>query len=83
MYFVYLLECSDKSIYTGITTDIKRRFEEHRSGKGGHFTRSRKVIKVLYTEEQSSRSEALKREAQIKSWSRPKKLELVLNGKIR
>ncbi len=83
MYFVYLLECSDKSIYTGITTDIKRRFEEHRSGKGGHFTRSRKVTKVLYTEEQPSRSEALKREAQIKSWSRPKKLELVLKGKIR
>ena len=83
MYHVYLLECEDGSIYTGITTDVSRRFEEHRSGKGGHFTRSKKVKKVLYTEEQVDRSSALKREAEIKKLPRPKKLELVRLAKLR
>lgn len=76
MYFVYLLECDGKTIYTGITTDVERRFSEHTSGKGGHFTRARKVKKVLYTEKQPDRSSALKREAEIKGWTRAKKLEL-------
>jgi len=77
MYYVYLIECDDQSIYTGITTDVDRRFAEHQAGKGGHFTRSRKVKKVLYTEKQPDRSSALKREAEIKSWPREKKLALV------
>lgn len=77
MYYVYLLECGDGSIYTGVTTDVARRFAEHKAGKGGHFTRSRKVRKVLYTEEQPDRSAAQKREAEIKSWPREKKLALV------
>ncbi len=76
-YFVYLVECDDTSIYTGITTDVGRRFDEHAAGKGGHFTRSRKVKKVLYTEPQPDRSSALKREAEIKGWTRAKKLALV------
>lgn len=77
MYFVYLLECGDKSIYTGITTDVERRFKEHSSGKGGAYTRSKKVKKVLYTERFSTRSEALKREAEIKGWHQAKKLALI------
>ena len=77
MYFVYLLECADHSIYTGITTDVERRFEEHKTGLGGHFTRSRKVVKILYTEKHPDRSSALKREAEIKAWPREKKLRLV------
>ncbi len=79
MYFVYLIECSDKSIYTGITTDVARRFNEHKTGIGGHYTRSKQVVKVLYTEQFKTRGEALKREAQIKGWRRDKKLALVLN----
>lgn len=80
MYFVYLIECSDKSIYTGITTDVIRRFKEHKNGEGGHYTSSKRVIKILYTEQCKTRSEALKRESEIKSWRREKKLALVLNG---
>jgi putative endonuclease len=76
MYFIYLLECSDKSIYTGITTDVARRFKEHKDGKGGRYTRAKQVVKVLYTEKAKTRSRALKREAEIKSWPREKKLEL-------
>ncbi|MFZ3019951.1 MAG: GIY-YIG nuclease family protein [Minisyncoccia bacterium] len=77
MYFVYLIECGDKSIYTGITTDVKRRFLEHKGGIGGHFTRSRGVKKILYTEEHLDRSSALKRERQIKGWRREKRLDLI------
>lgn len=79
MYYLYLIECRDKSIYTGITTDVKRRFKEHASGKGGAYTRSRKVKKILYTEQFANRSQAQKREAEIKSWSRNKKLNLIKN----
>ena len=77
MYFVYLIQCEGGSIYTGITTDIKRRFKEHQDKVGGHYTRAHKVEKILYTEECQTRSEALKREAEIKKLSRGKKLELV------
>lgn len=77
MYFVYLIECSDKSIYTGITTDIKRRFNEHKNKKGGHYTSSKQVVRVLHTEQYETRAEALKRETQIKGWRRDKKLALI------
>ncbi len=77
MYYLYLLQCSDGSIYTGITTDVQRRFTEHKSGIGGRFTRSRTVTKILYTEKFPTRSQALKREAEIKSWRRPQKLALI------
>ena len=81
MYYVYLIECQDKTLYTGITTDIQRRFKEHSSGKGGAYTRSKKVKKVLYTEKYNTRSEAQKREFEIKSWRRGKKLNLIKLGK--
>jgi len=77
MYFVYLLECKDGSLYTGITTDVERRFAEHKSGIGGHYTRSKEVVRVVYTEQYPNRSFALKREAQIKGWTRQKKLALI------
>ena len=77
MYFIYLIECSDKSIYTGITTDVVWRFNEHKTGIGGHYTSSKQVVKVLYTEQYSTRSEALKREVQIKSWRKEEKLALI------
>jgi putative endonuclease len=74
MYFVYILECLDDSLYTGITTDVVRRFNEHKNGKGGHYTRSVGVRKIVYTEEHPDKSSALKREAQIKRWRREKKV---------
>ena len=77
MYYVYIIECEDKSLYTGITNNLERRFAEHKSGRGGHYTSAKEVIKILYTEEHSNRSSALKREFEIKSWRREKKLELI------
>jgi putative endonuclease len=77
MWHVYILVCKNKSLYTGITNDLKRRFQEHVTGKGGHFTRAFGAKKILYSEECADRASALKREAQIKGWTRRKKLELV------
>lgn len=77
MYFLYILKCKDGSLYTGITTDVKRRFTEHKNGKGGHYTRSKKAVKLLYTEKHKNRSSASKREAKIKGWSRMKKFKLI------
>jgi putative endonuclease len=75
-YFVYLLECGDGSLYTGITTDIDRRFLEHQNGIGSHFTRAKGAKCIVYTEGQPDRSSAQKREAEIKKWPRAKKLTL-------
>ena len=55
MYYVYLIQCEDGSIYTGITTDLERRFKEHSDKIGGHYTRAHKVEKILYTEEYPTR----------------------------
>lgn len=77
MYFVYIIECRDASLYTGITTDVGRRFKEHKEGRGGRYTRAKKVKKLLYFEKQKDRSSALKREAQIKRLPKSKKLALV------
>jgi putative endonuclease len=77
MYFVYLLLCKDKSIYTGITTDVERRLKEHKDGVGAKYTRSRTPIQILHTESFRNRSKAQKREAEIKRWPRQKKLQLI------
>jgi len=77
MYFVYILTCKDGSLYTGITTDVQRRFAEHKSGHGGSYTSAKGVVKVVYTERRRNRSSASRREAEIKSWPREKKLHLI------
>ncbi len=77
MYFVYLLKCSDDSIYCGITTDVDRRFQEHKDGIGSHYTKAKKAVRIIYTEEHADRSSASRREAEIKKWSREKKMELI------
>lgn len=76
MYYVYLLLCDDRSIYTGITTDVERRFNEHKNGDGGNYTRSHGAKKILYIERRATRSKALIREASIKKLPRTKKLAL-------
>jgi putative endonuclease len=74
MWFVYVILCGDGSFYTGYSDDVERRFALHQSGKGGRYTRAKKVVKVIYQEQLSSKSEALKKEAEIKSWSRAEKI---------
>ena len=77
IWFVYMALCADKSLYTGITTDVRRRFAEHKAGTGARYTRAKRITKILYAEKQKSRSSALKREAEIKNWTRAKKLEFL------
>lgn len=77
MYYVYIIKCEDNSLYTGITNDIKRRFSEHKNKIGGHYTASHNVKKIVYTEKFETKGKALKREAQIKTWTHKKKLELI------
>jgi len=77
-YFVYILECSDKTLYTGIATDVERRLDEHNnSDKGAKYTKIRRPLKLVYSEESQDRSSASKREYEIKKLSREKKLELI------
>lgn len=79
-YFVYILECSDKTLYTGIATDLQRRLYEHNnSDKGAKYTKVRRPLKLVYSEESQDRSSASKREYEIKKLSRIKKLELIRN----
>ena len=77
-WFVYMIEASDGSLYTGVTTDVQRRFAEHcGSDKGAKFFRGRKPQKIVYTQDHPDRSSALKREAEIKKLSRQNKLQLL------
>jgi len=76
-YFVYILTCSDGSLYTGITNDLKRRVSEHNEKIGSRYTRSRLPVILSYSEEYENKPEALKREYEIKRLRRQEKLELV------
>ena len=80
-YYVYMVECSDGTYYTGITTDIKRRIEEHNtSEKGAKYTRTRRPVKLVYSEEYPDRSSASKREWEIKNkFTRAEKQKLLLS----
>ena len=69
--------CKDGSFYTGATNNLEKRFAEHKNGKGGHYTRSHQPIKILYFEQLDTKSTALKREIEIKSWSREKKIRIL------
>ncbi len=77
MWYVYILQCVNDSLYTGSTNNLKKRFLDHKNGKGGHYTRSHKPVKLIYQENCGTKSEALKRESQIKSWSREKKISIL------
>lgn len=81
MWYVYMLECEDSSLYTGVTTDVERRFQEHESGVGAKYTKAHRPKRLVYTEAYESRSEACIREARIKTLSHAQKLLLVKHGK--
>lgn len=76
-WVVYILECKDGTLYTGITTDVGKRFAAHSSGKGAKYTRGRRPLELVYREECGDHSAALKREAEIKKLSRKEKEKLI------
>ena len=77
MYFCYLLRCSDGSLYTGITDNLERRLKQHNLGKAAKYTAARRPIALVWSEPQPTLSAALRREAQLKRWSRREKQALV------
>ncbi len=74
---LYILECGDGTLYTGITDDYEKRFQAHCSGKGAKYTRGRGPLRMCYREQCKDHSAALRREAQIKKMSRRDKLKLI------
>ncbi len=75
-WHVYIIQSSDNSYYTGITTDLKRRFEQHANGHGAKFFNGRAPVKIVYTERGHTRSSASKREASIKKLTKKEKSKL-------
>jgi len=77
-YFVYIIKCSDETLYTGITTDVERRIDEHNSSdKGAKYTKIRRPVALVYSEASQNRSSASKREYAIKKLKREEKMELI------
>lgn len=72
-WHVYILRCSDNSLYTGLTNDLDARLAAHNAGKGAKYTATRRPVSMVYHEPAESKSAALKREIQIKRWPRAKK----------
>ena len=77
MFYVYILRCADDSLYCGYTTDVEKRFEKHKSGKGAKYTRSHLPLEIVYIEEFETKSDALKRECEIKSMTKLQKEKLI------
>ena len=76
-WIVYIVQCADNTLYTGITNNLERRIAQHESGKGAKYTKGRAPLIVIHTEKYRTKGEALKREYQIKSLDRPAKLQLI------
>lgn len=83
-WFVYILRCADDTLYAGITTEPARRVDEHNTDNalGARYTRSRRPVRLVYSEELDSRSAAAKREAELKKMGRQQKLALVSGYKV-
>jgi len=77
MFFCYILECADGTFYTGWTTDPARRLRTHNRGAGARYTRTRRPVRLVYVETQPDRSEAMRRERQIKTFDRSRKKALI------
>jgi putative endonuclease len=79
---LYIVSCADDTLYTGIAKDVDARLSAHNSGRGAAYTRSRRPVRLLYREDGFSRSEALVREAEIKSWPRAQKRKLAATAPL-
>jgi putative endonuclease len=76
MPFVYIVRCADGTLYTGWAVDVLARVQAHNAGRGARYTRTRRPVKLIYSEELSTRTEAMRRERAIKGWPRARKLAL-------
>lgn len=81
-YYVYILLCNDKTFYIGTSNNVKKRVATHNAGKGAKYTKTRRPVKLMYTEELENKSQALKREIAIKKLSRLQKENLLKSNGI-
>lgn len=81
MNYVYIIKCKDNSLYTGWTNNLEKRFKDHSDGKGAKYTKGRGPLELVYFETFEDKREAMKREYEIKHFSRDKKLELISSKK--
>ncbi|WP_338214135.1 GIY-YIG nuclease family protein [Companilactobacillus muriivasis] len=81
-YYVYMLLCNDKTFYTGTSNNVEKRVATHNAGKGAKYTKVRRPVKLMYSEELANKSEALKREIAIKKLSRQQKITLLKSNGI-
>jgi putative endonuclease len=80
MFFTYILKCNDGTFYTGSTNDLQKRLHEHNNAKNGaHYTKIRRPVELVYSEELATYAEARAREAEIKRMSRSEKIEIIKN----
>ena len=79
-WFVYILRCADRTLYTGVTTDMEKRLADHCSGRGARYTRARLPVNLVYVEPATDRGAALRRESEIKRMRAVDKRELVARG---
>ncbi|MBU1113450.1 MAG: GIY-YIG nuclease family protein [Candidatus Omnitrophica bacterium] len=79
-WYLYIIKCKDQKLYTGITNNLDNRIKQHNRGQGCRFTKFRRPVELKYSEEFLSKSEVLKREAEIKGWSKDKKIQLINRG---
>ena len=79
-HFVYIVRCSDNSLYTGYTNNVEARINKHNAGKGAKYTKIRRPVVLVYQEMYETKSEALRREYEIKTFTRQRKLKLIEEG---
>lgn len=80
-WFLYILECSDGSFYTGITNDLERRVKMHGDGRGAKYTRSRRPVRMIYSESCKGRTAAMVRECAVKTYSKKEKMKLIFSDR--
>lgn len=79
-HYIYIVKCIDGSLYTGYAKDVTQRVAKHNNGQGAKYTKIRRPVQLVYQEMFNTKSEALKREYEIKTYTRQQKLELISEG---
>ncbi len=77
MHYVYIVKCADGTYYTGYTNDLKRRIKQHNAGEGAKYTKGRRPVELVHSEQFETKSEAMKREYEIKQFKRQRKIEII------
>ena len=80
VWLFYIVRCKDKSLYSGITTDLSHRIEAHNKGNGAKYTSGRRPVALVYSERMADESAARRREFEVKRWPKPKKEELITSS---